>query len=521
MLDLLRYGGHMLVAGSAGSGKSFLLRTIITSLAMSHSPADLNFYLIDFGGQTLRAFEKLPHVGGVFNSADSERIRRLFRKLRGIIEERKILFREQRVDSFLAYQNRPSNPNQPQKPLPAIIVVLDKFAEFRAVHENDIPELVAFARDGRTYGVHLIVATDRPGIIPGVLAGNLELRYGLRLADINDSILLLGKGDASTLDPNTPGRGLRRSRGLDEFQAALPVVGDGDEEQSQQLEALAARSAQAWKGSQAERIQLLPEYLSLPDLANQAALNGQPAKTEGLRAPLGVDDLALRPVWGELTPDSQHFLVVGSAGSGKTSVLRTWMLGMAQRYSPAEVQLYALDLRRTLRALRSLAHLKGYADNEVRVTEVLDALKKELSERLQRLSSGAATKTAQVPIVLLMDDYELLAALPKNPAVELKDVVRQARDIGLHIILAGNTADINKAFDPLAQQTKAVRSGIVLSGDPQENQILGVKQTDLPPGRGYFVQRNSRNLMQVAFLEPEAVSIWIAQIRGAGVSIKG
>src|SRR6185437_13117238 len=102
MLDLLRYGGHMLISGSAGSGKSFLLRTIVTSLAMTHSPTDLNMYLIDFGGQSLRVFEKMPHVGGVFNSADSERIRRLFRKLRGLIEERKLFFREQRVDNFLA-----------------------------------------------------------------------------------------------------------------------------------------------------------------------------------------------------------------------------------------------------------------------------------------------------------------------------------------------------------------------------------------------------------------------------------
>jgi len=521
MLDLLRYGGHMLVVGSAGSGKSFLLRTIVTALALSHSPADLNFYLIDFGGQMLRVFEKLPHVGGVFNSADSERIRRLFRKLRGIIEERKILFREQRIDSFLAYHNRAVNAHQPQEPLPAIVVVIDKFAEFRVVHENDIPELIAFAREGRTYGVHLVIASDRPSTVPGNLAGNMELRYSLRLADSNDSSFFLGKGDAATLDPNTPGRGLRRSRGLDEFQTALPVAGDGDEEQSQQLEALAARAAQAWKGPTAEPIQLLPEYISLPDLLAQAPMNGQTAKAEGLRVPLGLSDLALRPVWGELNPDTQHFLIAGSAGSGKTALLRTWLLGIAQRYTPSEVQVVLLDLRRTMRGLRSLPHLKGYADNEVKLNEIMDGLKKELNERLQRLSSGASSKAPPVPIVLIMDDYELVAALPKNPGAELKDMARQARDIGLHVLMAGNISDLGRSFDPLVQQTKAVRSGIILSGDPQESALLGVRPVDLPPGRGYFVQRNSRDLMQVAFLEPEAIPVWMAQIRGSGASIKG
>src|SRR5579871_3537333 len=522
MLDLLRYGGHMLMSGSAGSGKSFLLRTIVTSLASTHSPADLNMYLIDFGGQALRVFEKMPHVGGVFNSADSERIRRLFRKLRGVIEERKLFFREQRVDSFLAYQTRAASSSQQQKPLPAIVVIIDKFAEFRAVHEKELDDLMVFAREGRGYGIHLIIASDRPNSLPGNLAGNIELRYGLRLADPGDSLLLLGKNDASTLDPNMPGRGLRRGRRLEEFQTALPVVGDGDEEQAQQLEALSARAAQAWKGPTAESIGLLPEYVSLPDLLTQASMNGQAARTEGLRAPLGLDDLNLRPIWGELTPDTQHFLIAGSAGSGKTSIIRTWLLGLAQRYSPAEVQVVLLDLRRTLRGLRSLPHMKGYAENEIKLTEILDGLKKELTERIQRLNAGgSAAKTPMTPIVLAIDDFELVAALPKNPSTELRDIVRQARDLNLHIIMAGTTADVVKAFDPLAAQVKAVRAGIVLSGDPQETGILGVRLADLPPGRGTFVQRNSRNLMQTGFLEPEAVPVWMAQIRGGGVSIKG
>ncbi|HEU5366866.1 MAG TPA: hypothetical protein VFU69_00315, partial [Ktedonobacterales bacterium] len=100
-------------------------------------------------------------------------------------------------------------------------------------------------------------------------------------------------------------------------------------------------------------------------------------------------------------------------------------------------------------------------------------------------------------------------------------LVRQARDLGLHVVLAGSINDLGKSFDPLAQQAKAERAGVVLSGDPQENPILGVKLADLLPGRGFFVQRNSRNLMQAGFLEPEAVPVWMAQIRGGGVSIKG
>jgi S-DNA-T family DNA segregation ATPase FtsK/SpoIIIE len=297
-------------------------------------------------------------------------------------------------------------------------------------------------------------------------------------------------------------------------------VGDSDEEQSQQLEALSARMYQAARGTRADPIQLLPEYISLPDLITQASAAAQPAKTEGLRVPLGIDDLTLRPVWGELHQDSQHFLIAGGAGTGKTALLRTWILGLAQRYAPTDVQMYIVDFRRALRSLSRLPHVKAFADNELRLTEMLDALKKELLERQQRLSSGTTTaKTGPVPIILLIDDYELISALPKNPGGELKDVIRQARDIGLHIILAGGISDLGKGFDPLAQQAKAGRSGIVLGGDPQDSAILGVRIADLPPGRGYFVQRNSRNLMQAAFLEPEAVPVWMSQIRGGGASV--
>jgi S-DNA-T family DNA segregation ATPase FtsK/SpoIIIE len=282
-----------------------------------------------------------------------------------------------------------------------------------------------------------------------------------------------------------------------------------------------ARVAQAWKGAPAEPIQLLPEYVSLPDVMTQASMNGQAPKTEGLRAPLGLDDLTLRPVWGELNADTPHFLIAGSAGSGKTALLRAWLLGLAQRYSPAELQVVLVDLRRTLRGLRGLPHMKGYAENEVRLNEVMDTLKKELTNRAQLLSSGSAPKTPLTPIVFMIDDYELVATLPKNPGTELRDVIRQARDLGLYIIIAGATTDIGKSFDPVAQQTKAVRAGVILSADPQEPPLLGVKMADLPPGRGVFVQRNSRNLMQVGFLEPEALPVWMAQIRGGGVSIKG
>src|SRR5579885_3336263 len=209
LLDMPRQGGHVLVAGASGTGKSTFLRTLVTSLIMTHSPSQLHLYMIDFGGQSLRVFEKLPHVGGIFGESDEDYIHRLLHKLQGIIEERKQLCMTHQIDDFLAYQRRRhSNPltanalavpaparalrNTPDgnsrigaairlekyapvaaapipeqaapslPELPAIVLLLDRFVEFRQAHEKEMELLLNIARHGRTYGVYLVLSIDRP-----------------------------------------------------------------------------------------------------------------------------------------------------------------------------------------------------------------------------------------------------------------------------------------------------------------------------------------------------------------------
>ncbi|HEY6542615.1 MAG TPA: FtsK/SpoIIIE domain-containing protein, partial [Ktedonobacteraceae bacterium] len=192
MLDMARQGGHVLVAGASGSGKSVFLRTLITSLAQTHTPTQLHIYLVDFGGQAMRVFEKLPHVGGIFGEADSEYIHRLLRKLYGIIEERKNICRDAQVDNFLAYQRRcQEKPSLPE--LPAVVLVIDKFIEFKQAFDKEMDTLLAIARFGRTYGVYLVLSIDRPVAIPSQLMSLIDLRFGLRLVELTDSLIFLGK----------------------------------------------------------------------------------------------------------------------------------------------------------------------------------------------------------------------------------------------------------------------------------------------------------------------------------------
>jgi DNA segregation ATPase FtsK/SpoIIIE, S-DNA-T family len=517
LVDLPREG-HMLIAGGSGTGKSVLLRTIITSLILTHSPAQLHLYLIDFGGQALRVFEKLPHVGGTFGEGDEEYIHRLMRKLQGIIEERKQIFMHYQIEDFLAYQrSRRSNATPALTELPAVVLVIDRFSEFRQIHEKDMEILLILARLGRTYGVYLVVTIDRSGGLPIQFTSLMELRIIFRMVEVTDSLILLGKNDAAYLDPSLAGRGYKRGKTPLEIQFALPVVGEDEDEQNQQLDKLitaVAKEAETYHVQHAPAIQLLPEYVRLSEFLAETA---QLAEADGgspvaLRLYVGIEDLSLLPIAFELSAETPHVLVAGGPGSGRTSVLHTCLFALANHQSSSHlsgesVRIILVDFRRSSRLLRSLTGVWIYADTEERLLEVVEALKRELEartailrEELQSEEEEEAVGEKMDPIVLVIDDYDMLNILAQNPLNDLKEFLLRARDLRFHIIVAGSPNDLARS-DALLQQVRSCRIGLILGGDPNDLPVLGVRISDFPPGRGHLVHRNRRYLVQVAHVE--------------------
>ncbi|HLX56247.1 MAG TPA: type VII secretion protein EssC [Ktedonobacteraceae bacterium] len=519
MLDIARQGGHVLIAGASGAGKSVFLRTLIISLAQTHTPAQLHMYLVDFGGQALRVFEKLPHVGGVFGESDNEYIRRLLRKLYGIIEERKNICREQQVDDFLAYQRRrKEKPSMPD--LPAVMLVIDKFIEFKQAFEKDMDLLIAIARFGRTYGVSLVLSVDRPIAVSSQLMSLIDLRLGLRLVELTDSLILLGKSEAARLDPAAPGRGYQRGQTLDEVQFALPTAGEDDDEQNRLLDELVTLIAQETEGNPAPPIRLLPEYVPIDDFLVEAAFGDpQAQQTHAIRLRIGIEDLSLQPIALELNNDTPHALVAGGPGSGRTGVLQTSLMMLASTPTYADAKVILVDFRRTSRPMRRLPNIWLYADTEERLVDAINQLMDRLRARAARLQEELEQQVDDdepvgqdfTPILLIIDDYEQLNALTKNPIVDLKEFLLQSRDLNLHILVAGAPADLGRT-DPLLTQARAGRLGVVLGGDPNEQPVLGVRMTDMPPGRGFLVRRNKRDLVQFANLPQESMLNWVKNL---------
>jgi S-DNA-T family DNA segregation ATPase FtsK/SpoIIIE len=186
------------------------------------------------------------------------------------------------------------------------------------------------------------------------------------------------------------------------------------------------------------------------------------------------------------------------------------VLASTPTYADAKVIL--VDFRRTSRPMRRLPNVWQYAENEEQLVAALDKLKEELHGRMARLQAELEQQEDDdepvgrdlTPILLVIDDYEQLNALSKNPIIDLKEFLLQSRDLRLHVLVAGGPSDLGRT-DSLLTQVRAGRLGIVLGADPNDTPILGVRMTDMPPGRGFLVRRNQRNLVQFAHLTQDAM----------------
>ena len=221
VLDLVNDGPHGLVAGTTGSGKSELLRTLVASLAAGHSPEQLTFVLIDYkGGAAFADCAGLPHVVGLVTDLDQHLGERALRCLEAELEHRERQLRQAGVSDLRDYLAAGARGG----PLPRLLVVIDEFATLAAELPDFIESLVGVAQRGRSLGVHLLLATQRPsGAVSDCIRANTNLRVALRVQDVPDSTDVIGTPQAAHLDRGQAGRGfVRLGHGeVLAFQAAL------------------------------------------------------------------------------------------------------------------------------------------------------------------------------------------------------------------------------------------------------------------------------------------------------------
>jgi S-DNA-T family DNA segregation ATPase FtsK/SpoIIIE len=312
VLDLVADGPHILVAGTTGSGKSEALRTIVCSLAHDFAPGDVTFALIDFkGGAGLRECQSLPHVGSVLTDLEPHLARRCLLALSAELTDRKRAAARAGATGFDDWHH--------ERP-PRLVVVVDEFQEIAAADRDFLPELARLAAQGRSLGIHLVLATQRPaGAVGAQIRANIGATLALRTASEAESRDLLGTAAAAQLPIASPGRAvLLRGTTLTEVQVARPfAVATAPIRVAHEAHRTGPSLADAARAQHSGHA----KPLWLPELPERIAPQSD-GPTHGPFS-LGVCDAPTTRSRDELTwdPSTGPLVVCGPPRSGRTSVV--------------------------------------------------------------------------------------------------------------------------------------------------------------------------------------------------------
>lgn len=499
-VNLSGAAGHVAVVGGPRSGKSTMLRTIVTSMSLTTTPLESQFFVLDFGGGTFSPLAELPHVAGVGTRSEPEVVRRILAEVVGIVDRREAYFRTNGIDSIETYRSRRAQ-GRADDGYGDVFLVVDGWNTLRSDFDEIEMEIQQLASRGLTFGLHIVTGASRWADFRASMRDLLGTRIELRLGDPMDSEI--DRKVAALVPAGRPGRGL--VQGKLHFLAALPridgepsadTLGDGVEHLIKQVSA-------AWTGPAGPKLRLLPDRIDLDRIREMAG------DTDGGRLLLGINEKELAPVG--LNPDGEpHLLIFGDGQSGKSAVLRGYIHEVMRTRTAKEAQIVVVDYRRSLLGEVPEDYLLNYLTSAAQAQPALKDLAGYLESRIpgpdvspEQLRSRSWWTGAEVFVVV--DDYDLVATQQSSPVALLQPLLAQARDVGLHLVIARRSGGASRAlYEPVIQSMRDLAMpGLLLSGSRDEGPLLGnVRPSISQPGRGQLVTRDrGREVVQMAWTE--------------------
>ncbi|KOV87288.1 secretion protein EccC [Nocardia sp. NRRL S-836] len=501
VFDLSGGAGHAVITGGPQSGKSTAARSLIAGLALTHTPREVQFYCLDFGGGSLASLRDLPHVGGVANRQNVPAVRRTIAEVASVLTERERRFAAMDIDGMQAYRALRANGTITDDPHGDVFLVIDGWATLRKDFEDQEEIVASIAARGLAYGVHLIATTarwfDLKMAVRDLFGSKLELRLG---DPIDTAIDRMG---AARVPDNSPGRGLGQSK--HQVLTALPRLDGVDtaEDLAGGVAGLVEAVRTAWTADPAPAVRMLPERL--PYFALPAGDDPQ-----GHRLSVAIAEKDLEPVPLDFATDA-HLVLLGDADSGKTTFLRTLARRIVDTYTPDQARVVLVDHRRGLLGEVPRSHLAAYGTDGATTGKLVETVAHAMRQRLP----GPDVTAEQLrkrnwwtgpELFVLVDDFDLVATPMNNPLHPLVEFLAQGRDIGLHVVVTRRSGGSGRAlYESFLSRMRDVGSiGLLLSGDKAEGALLGgVKAEPLPPGRGKLVtRRGGTQLVQLAWVPP-------------------
>ena len=500
-LDLVKDGPHGLVGGTTGSGKSEFLRSLVAGLAAHNDPTRLNFILIDFkGGAAFKACERLPHTIGTISNLDEQLANRALISLEAEMERRQRLFASvgEGVDNIIEY-----HATNPPEPMPRLLLVIDEFAMLAKDFPDVLTSLVSIGAVGRTLGVHMILATQRPaGVVNNDILANTNLRVALRVQSKEDSSNVIEVPDAASIERSQMGRAYIKLGQTDitPIQTALVTGFSGVVER----DPIEMRSTSVFGIPSAPRALPKPKKTDANDLdnlidaiveANHEQHYAPPRKVwpealgdnlplNGFDKPLyGIDEPAPAdsdtPIVGTVQgstvffgladiPEDQvqvpagwniqvsNMLLVGTPGSGTSTGLASMAFTLCLNTPPDQLDMLILDMGAgTLAPLKDLPHVSAYVGpgegSKERQTRFLRHLMNELDRR-------RSNPRGNRDLIILVDGYgtlrdEFMDYTGTDYLGAFHRVYADGQALGMHIIMAtSRLKGIPSAVDDVTQQ---------------------------------------------------------------------
>jgi S-DNA-T family DNA segregation ATPase FtsK/SpoIIIE len=512
--------GHLLVYGMPGKGKTTFLQTLITSLILTHTPEEVNIYTADFSRQ-LREYGAFPHIGGVVQDDEQEKMARLFSFLLKEVNQRKEKFSKEGATSLESYVRITGER------IPAIFVLIDGYLQFRTSFEAENELLSQLLREGAGYGVYFVITVNQSSDMYDRYRNLIPLAVSFELADPSEYYYAIGR-------PAFSGTNLPQGRGFIKgntppymFQAILPYMGK-DVEHLKELRSLANQMKSVWKGKAAQPIPMLPAQFTFEEIVNLSRPAGDIAV--GLEA----EDLEVHSFSLE---ESGNVLVGARIEGGKTSTLQTMVMSLTNDRSPDELHIYLVDPNPKpcgLYALSKLPHVKGFAGNETQMT----AMFQEIAELMDTREGAGALFRETVPakknptIVIVIDDGDIFAqqiSYSYDVKGYVERIARQGRDKGIYFIMAGTLSNLsNHSHETWFSEFKKKYVGYLL-GSTYSNDVyfynirIPHQETDqeLPPGEGYFIKRKHVKVKTaLPAASPAALTAYIEKIIEKWESVK-
>ncbi|MEZ4662920.1 MAG: FtsK/SpoIIIE domain-containing protein [Caldilineaceae bacterium] len=556
-VDLQR--GHVVLFGASGWGKTTFVRSLVVSLAASHSPNHLHAYVLDLGGRNLGKLAELPHVGAVI-SPDSagyeERVEQLLRELDDMVQKRKELLNDVDAEDVYQFNRTVSRRSGAGEPLPAIVVIIDNFIEFRETFggnddnvESALDRFVALARQCKPYGIHFVITAQQLNAVPSQVYSLFTERLTLKLADPTEYRAIVG-GHVGDMG-ETPGRGyIKIGRQPLSFQIAMPLElqQSGVEEltsENKLLEVMAAnmrahveRSGMTlaepieikalptgvlYKQMLAREYNLAADETFLDGLRTQMRQNWanslEAEQADWLQTTIGViSGNRPRQLHLEAKRDGVHGLIAGGTGSGKSELLMTLIVDLALRYDPSVLNFVLVDYKGggAFQPFTELPHCVDIVTNlnKAAVHRMFTAINAEMQRR-QALNAGTGTKDivdyrarglhrthAPYPhLFIIIDEYAEMISDSPEFRDELESITRVGRAQGVNLLLASQ-----RPIGVSDQMRANIKFRICLRVEGVDTSREMLRRSDaayLPngmPGRGYLqVGNDNIELIQIAY----------------------